>query len=51
LERRLVLEWTYDRRAEAMRVSGCGLDVGHHTVASLSRVLFGDEQALRHRWL
>jgi hypothetical protein len=47
----LVLEWTYDRRAEAMRVSGCGLDVGHHTVASLSRVLFGDEQALRHRWL
>lgn len=47
----LVLGWTYDRRTEALRVHGCGLDVGYHTVASLSRILFGDEQALRHRWL
>jgi len=47
----IVLEWTYDRRTEALRVSGCGLDVGYHTVASLSRILFGDERALRHRWL
>lgn len=47
----VVLEWTYDRRTEALRVHGCGLDVGYHTVASLSWILFGNEQALRHRWL
>lgn len=45
------LEWTYDRRKEALRVQGCGMDIGHHTVCSLSRVVVGDESALQHRWI
>lgn len=45
------LEWTYDRRKEALRVRGCGMDMGHHVVCSLSRVILDDESALQHRWL
>lgn len=45
------LEWTYDRRKEALRVNGCGMDMGYHTVHCLSRVIFGDGYALNHRWL
>lgn len=46
-----VLEWTYDRRKEALRVNGCGMDMGYHAVHCLGRVLFGDGYALKHRWL
>lgn len=46
-----VLESTYDRRKEALRVHGCGMDMGHHVVCNLSRVILGDESALQHRWL
>jgi len=46
-----VLEWTYDRRKEALRVNGCGMDMGYHAVHCLGRVLFGDGYALRHRRL
>jgi len=45
------LEWTYDRRKEALRVNGCGMDMGYHAVHCLARVLFGDGYALQHRWL
>ena len=45
------LGWTYDQRTEALRVQGGGLDVGYQAVSSLSRILFGDDYALRHRWL
>lgn len=37
-----VLDWTYDRKHEGVKVNGCGLDVGYHLVYSLSRVLFKD---------
>jgi hypothetical protein len=36
-----VLEWTYDRRKEALRVNGCGMDMGYHAVHCLSRVILG----------
>lgn len=45
------LEWTYDRQREALRVNGCGMDMGYHAVHCLSRVLYGDDYALKHRWL
>jgi hypothetical protein len=34
-----------------LTVSGCGMDMGFHVVSSLSRVLYGDDYALCHRWL
>jgi len=46
-----VLDWTYDRRKEALRVEGCGMDMGCHTVYTLSEVIFGDGYALKQRWL
>ena len=45
------LRWNYDRRKEALRVQGCGMDMGFHTVYTLSYYLFGNSRALRHRWL
>jgi len=47
----VALERTYDRRKEALRVSGAGEDVGFATVYHLSHTLFGDGYALQHRWL
>lgn len=41
--------------SDAIRVNGCGMDMGFHLVYSLSSVLFkGEERAgykLSHRWL
>ena len=45
------LERTYDRRQEALRISGAGEDVGFAAVYHLSHTLFGDGYALKHRWL
>ena len=46
-----VLELTYDRNKEALRVEGCGMDMGFHVVNALSRMVHQDSQALKHRWL
>lgn len=52
------LDYTYDRRKEAMRVSGCGMDMGFHVVHSLAcalRLNTGPDSSvpggLDHRWL
>jgi hypothetical protein len=45
------LGWIYDRKREALRVDGCGLDVGFSTVYNLSSLLHGDGYALKQRWL
>lgn len=37
------LDMTYDRNREALRVGGCGMDMGFHVVYNLSRVLFKDD--------
>ena len=33
---------TYNRKAEAIRVGGCGMDMGFHVVYNLSRALYRD---------
>jgi len=45
------IDGTYDRRGNALRVSGAGTDVGFASVYQLSHTLFGDGYALKHRWL
>ena len=58
------LGWTYDNKREALRVGGCGMDMGFHTVYTLSSILFreaptfrdpvtGEDAgySLRHEWL
>lgn len=47
----IALEWTYDRRREALKVTGAGMDMGFHAVYSLSAVLFKDGNALNHEWM
>ena len=34
------IDFTYDRKAEALKVDGCGMDVGFEVVYHLGRVLF-----------
>ena len=36
---------------DELRVRGCGMDMGFHVVECLSRILYGDGYALKHRWL
>jgi len=35
-----VLGWTYNRKHDAIKTEGCGMDMGFHLVYSLSRRLF-----------
>jgi len=46
-----ILELTYDDRVEALRVRGCGTDLGRDVVERLGRALFEDSQSLRYRRL
>jgi hypothetical protein len=55
----IVLEWPLVEvnGSRALRVGGCGMDMGFHTVYSLSRVLFREEgntkdagYSLNHAW-
>jgi len=46
-----VIDATYDHRKDALRVDGCGSDMGFFVVSRLARKLFGDYRALEHRWL
>lgn len=47
-----VLEWPETRKNDfAVKVSGCGMDMGFHLVYELSRTLFEDGYALKQRWL
>jgi len=50
------LGWRFDEKTEAIHVNGCGMDMGFHTVYTLSRVLFEGEgedpgYKLNQRWL
>lgn len=53
----LALEWPLSKEGDAVRVSGCGMDMGFHLVYSLARVLFGSENgkdggySLTQRWI
>ncbi|KKL77358.1 hypothetical protein LCGC14_2035670 [marine sediment metagenome] len=35
-----ILNWGFDEKREAVKVSGCGMDMGFHLVYTLSSVLF-----------
>lgn len=35
----------------SLRVDGCGMDMGFHMVSIISRVLYGDDYAISHRWI
>jgi len=35
----------------AIFVKGCGMDMGFHVVYQLSKVLFNDGYAIKHRWI
>ena len=41
----------YDKKHEACRASGCGMDMGFHLVYTLGHVLFGDGYALEYQWI
>ena len=45
------LDWTYSERYLAIKVSGCGMDMGFHLIYSLSSVLHDDGYAINQRWL
>lgn len=45
------LEWPYDEKRGGVRVSGCGMDMGFHTIYELSGTLFKDGYALNQNWL
>jgi len=47
----VMLEWTYSRQREALRVNGCGTDVGFQAVYTLGDIVLGNGNALRQRWL
>lgn len=36
---------------QGLMVRACGMDAGSHVVRQIASVLYGDERALRHRWL
>ena len=52
------LGWSYDRKREGVKVSGCGMDMGFHLIYELSVKLFCTEgydhdkaYSLKQRWL
>ena len=44
------LDWKMRDGEEGVIVSGCGMDMGFHLIASLGQVLHGDTYAFKHRW-
>lgn len=47
----VILEWTYSPHREALRVKGCGTDVGFEAVNTLGHIVLGNGYALSQRWL
>lgn len=39
-----LLDWSMNRERSAVKVSGCGMDMGWHLVYTLSRALFTDDE-------
>ena len=46
-----LLEYPMAKGTSALKVGGCGMDMGFHLVHSLSSKLFGDGYALKHEWI
>jgi hypothetical protein len=45
------LDWTYSDKYNAIKVGGCGMDMGFHLINSLSYALYNDGYAINQRWL
>lgn len=45
------LGWRFDKARNGLKVQGCGMDMGFHTVCALSAVLFGNGYALKTGWI
>jgi hypothetical protein len=46
------LGWTVTAKGDsAVKVSGCGMDMGFHLAYTLAQTLYDDGRALNHRWL
>lgn len=45
------LDYTFDEKTEAVKIGGCGMDMGFHLVSTLAAKLFGDARALKHCWI
>jgi len=45
------LDARYDQKRQALRVSGCGMDMGWHCIYNLSHLILGNGYALKHQWL
>ena len=46
-----LLEWGLVQDSyNAVRVSGCGMDMGFHLVSTLSSILYGDDYKIRQSW-
>ena len=45
------LGYTYDRKREALKIGGCGMDMGFAVVYDLAAVVCGKSSDLSHRWL
>jgi hypothetical protein len=47
-----VLGWSTDaRHSDGLRVGGCGMDMGFHTVYNLSSKLWDDGYAIKQTWI
>jgi hypothetical protein len=45
------LDWKYSDKYYAIKVGGCGMDMGFDLIYNLSYVLHGDGYAINQRWL
>jgi hypothetical protein len=47
----VVLGWPQSRNSNAIKVSGCGMDMGFHLVYTLAQIICDDGYALKQRWM
>jgi hypothetical protein len=45
------LDWTYSDKYHAIKVGGCGMDMGFDLINTLSYTLYDDGYAIKQRWL
>tara|TARA_R100001369_G_scaffold42030_1_gene68255 strand:- start:310 stop:654 length:345 start_codon:yes stop_codon:yes gene_type:complete len=48
-----LLKWKHAPRTQtaAIKVGGCGMDMGFHLIYTLSSILYGDGLAIKQRWV
>lgn len=46
-----VLGYKVNKDGNGIKVSGAGMDMGFQLISSLARKLYGDDYAIKHRWL